>query len=158
MTALSERLTPHFTWGEFTGTGRVTLVHQNRQEAESFKPAIVATAHLLQVVRERWGRIRVSSGFRGPTVNAAVGGSKNSQHMKGEAVDFIPLDASLPAVFDWIRLDSQLPYGQVILESMGTADPSWIHLSLGEPWRPRNQSRQALRAVVANGTATYTRV
>lgn len=158
MTPLGERLTPHFTWGEFTSTGRAALVEQNRREAEAVKPAIVATAHLLQLVRERWGRIRVSSGFRGPSLNAAVGGSKNSQHLKGEAVDFIPLDASLPAVFDWIRLESKLPYGQVILEGLGTADPSWIHLSLGEPWRPRNQSRQALRAVVVNGAATYTRV
>lgn len=158
MTPVNERLTANFTWGELTNTGRTAMLDTNRREAEPFKAAIVATAHLLQVVRERWGPIRVNSGFRGPSLNAAVNGSKASQHMKGEAVDFVPLNASLVEVFDWIRLESRLPYGQVILEGASAANPTWIHLSLGEPWRPKSQSRQALRAVVTNGAATYTRV
>lgn len=158
MTPPDERITPNFTWGELTGTGRAAMLDANRREAEPCKAAIVATAHMLQVVRERWGPIKVNSGFRGPSLNAAVNGSKGSQHMKGEAVDFVPLNASLGEVFDWIRVESKLPYGQVILEGASAANPTWIHLSLGEPWRPKAQSRQALRAVVANGAATYTRV
>lgn len=159
MTPPDERLTPNFTWGELTGTGRAAMLDANRQAAEPFKAAIVATAHMLQVVRERWGPIRVNSGFRGPSLNAAVNGSKESQHMKGEAVDFVPLSATLEQVFDWIRLESKIPFGQVILEGADPAKPTWIHLSLGEPWRPRERSREAMRAVVhGKGKATYTKV
>lgn len=159
MTPVDERITPNFSWGEMTRTGQAGLQDVNRREAETVKAAIVATAHMLQAVRERWGALRVNSAFRGPAVNSAVGGSSTSQHMKGEAVDFVPLSATLEQVFDWIRLESKIPYGQVILEGADPAKPTWIHLSLGEPWRPRERSREAMRAVVhGKGKATYTKV
>jgi zinc D-Ala-D-Ala carboxypeptidase len=142
MTPITEKITANFTWGEMTRTGQSSLQEINRREAEAVKPAIVATAHMLQAVRERWGPLRVNSAFRGPAVNFAVGGSKSSQHMSGEAVDFTPLQATIEQVFDWIRLESKLPYGQVI-DERPSATSRWIHLSLGEPWRKGN-NRQAL--------------
>jgi len=143
-TPLDEKLSKNFTWGEFTRTGQTALQDQNRVEAERYKLALTALAQLLQPVREHWGALRVNSAFRGPSVNAKVGGSKTSQHMIGEAVDFVPLSegVSLEQVFDWIRKESKLPFGQVILEKPSPTS-QWIHLSLGEPYRPKN-NRQAL--------------
>lgn len=46
-------------------------------------------------LRDRWGALRVTSGYRCPSHNAAVGGSPNSQHMKGTAIDVIPLTTPL---------------------------------------------------------------
>jgi zinc D-Ala-D-Ala carboxypeptidase len=56
--------------------------------------AIVAlrglTTHTLDPLRRALGKyIRVTSGFRSPALNAAIGGSATSQHMKGEAVDIM---------------------------------------------------------------------
>lgn len=143
-TPLDEKLSKNFTWGEFTRTGQTALQDQNRQEAERYKLALTALAQLLQPVREHWGALRVNSAFRGPSVNAKVGGSKTSQHMIGEAVDFVPLSegVTLEMVFDWIRKESKLPFGQVILERP-SATSQWIHLSLGEPYRTKG-NRQAL--------------
>lgn len=135
----STRLTPNFTLGELTTTSRTSLADTNFREALAFIEPIQATAEMLQVVRDRWGRLKVNSGFRGKALNAAIGGSKTSQHLKGEAVDFVPLDASLEEVFWWIVEESGLPFGQVILEN-----DVWIHLSLGPPYRPASKSGQAL--------------
>jgi uncharacterized protein YcbK (DUF882 family) len=39
------------------------------------------------ILREKVGRIKVNSGYRTPEDNKQVGGAKNSQHTKGEAVE-----------------------------------------------------------------------
>lgn len=144
-TPIDEKLSKNFTWGEMTKTGQTALADKNREEAEKYKMSIKAIAEMLQVVRDHWGAIRVNSCFRGPAVNAGIkGASKISQHMLGEAVDFVPMSegVTLEMVFDWIRHESKLPFGQVILEKPSPTS-QWIHLSLGEPYRPKN-NRQAL--------------
>lgn len=90
--------------------------------------------HVLQPIRDRWGALRISSGYRSPQVNAAVGGSTTSQHLLGEAADFIPLHADMNEVYRWIVEKSGLAFGQVILE------PSWIHISLIRMDKPNQQA------------------
>jgi uncharacterized protein YcbK (DUF882 family) len=144
-TPLDFKLSKNFAWGELTRTGQSALQDQNREEAEAYKPALTALAvTLLQPVRDRWGALRINSGFRGRSVNQKVNGAKASQHLIGEAVDFMPLSegVTLEQVFDWIRKESGLPFGQVINEQPSPAS-RWIHLSLGEPWR-KGPCREAL--------------
>ena len=44
---------------------------------------------ILEPVRNHFGKpVRINSGYRGPALNSAVGGSSKSQHCNGEAVDF----------------------------------------------------------------------
>lgn len=138
-TALDEKLSPHFTWGEMTRTGQTALQDKNREEAEKCKPAITELCKkLMEPIREKFGPLRINSCFRGPAVNSAVGGSKSSQHMVGEACDFVPLNdkIALMTVVDWIRKESGLKWGQLINEHPGNS--KWIHISLGEPWRKSN--------------------
>ena len=85
-------------------------------------------ASILQPIRDRWGRIGISSGFRSYAVNSAVGGVSTSRHCFGEAADFIPLDVSLDEVYRWIVNESNLNFGQCINESRGGR--RWIHISL----------------------------
>lgn len=91
--------------------------------------ADLATA-ILQPIRNQWGGLWVTSGFRSLEVNKKVGGTPSSQHRKGEAADFKPLEADIVQVFKWIVHKSGLHYGQVILE------PSWIHISLPRKDKP----------------------
>jgi hypothetical protein len=138
-TALDEKLSPHFTWGEMTRTGQSALQEKNREEAEKCKAAITALCKtLMEPIREKFGPLRINSCFRGPAVNQAVGGSKSSQHMIGEACDFVPLNdkIALMTVVDWIRKESGLKWGQLINEHPGNS--KWIHISLGEPFRKAN--------------------
>lgn len=129
------KLSANFTFGEMTRTGQTALQEKNRQEAEAVIGALEALCKtILQPVRDHFGVVKVHSCFRGPAVNSAVGGSKTSQHMKGEAVDFSVPGKTLEEVFAWIA-KSDIPFGQAILEGREPGKPTWIHLSLGAPWR-----------------------
>lgn len=68
--------------------------------------------------------LHVDSGFRTPAVNTTVGStSKHSDHLDGNACDFIPIGMPLRLAFDKIRA-SNIPYKQLIIECN-----AWIHIS-----------------------------
>ena len=69
------KLTDHFSWDEMTRTSHEDLFLENKKEAKNYACAIYLTANLMERVRAIVGSpIRVTSGFRGPTLNARVGG------------------------------------------------------------------------------------
>ena len=81
---------------------------------------------VLQPLRDRFGPIRITSGYRCPELNRAVGGVKNSQHLRGEAADI-----HLPSVErgkEYLAFLKTLPvFDQLIWEeNKGTC---WIHVS-----------------------------
>ena len=137
------QLSPHITFEELTSTGQTAMQAKNREEAKAKLPALTALAEMLEAVRAHFGKpLKVNSAFRGPSVNAAVGGSKTSQHMLGEAADFSVVGVDDGEVHRWICTASGLAFGQCILER--PPGKSWVHLSLGAPWRPTTKSGQAL--------------
>ena len=141
----STKLAPNFTFGELTSTSQSSLLAENREEALQFIEAGKALAAMMQVVRDHFKKpVIIHSAFRGPALNTAIGGSKTSQHMKFEACDFHVEGETLQVVFDWIRKHSGLKYGQVILEGRQPGKPTWVHLSLGEPWREASKCRQQM--------------
>ena len=74
--------------------------------------------------------IYVSSGYRSSDLNAAIGGSRRSQHVEGRALD---LDADVfkrctnSQIFNWIR--ENLEFDQLIWEFGDTDNPDWVHVS-----------------------------
>jgi zinc D-Ala-D-Ala carboxypeptidase len=69
--------------------------------------------------------IQVLSGYRCPDLNQAVGGAKDSQHMKGEACDFICPDFGTPKTICLSLVPKliQLGIDQMIMEG------TWVHVS-----------------------------
>ena len=135
-------LTEHFSFEELTRTGQASLQDANRREAEPYIPRLTELARMLEVVRAKFGPVRINSGFRGPAVNAAVGGSTSSQHSKGEAADIVCASTTVEELHRWIVVESGLRFGQCILEK--PPGKSWVHLSLGEPYRPDAKCRESL--------------
>lgn len=85
----------------------------------------------LDKVREAYGApIRVSSGYRSPALNAAVGGKPMSQHLKGQAADLVTDD--LKKLGNVIRRVGG--FDQLIYEHVGGA--RWIHVSIAPEGRP----------------------
>ena len=126
-------LTEHFSWAELTRTDRAELQASNRIEAEPFRPSVLATAKLMEQVRAILGvPVKVNSGFRGSSLNAAVGGSKTSQHMKGEACDWVPVGMALDVAF--ALLSSAVEAGRLKVGQL-LSERGWIHVSLGAPYR-----------------------
>jgi len=84
--------------------------------------------NLVQPMRDSLGPIRISSGYRNPELNRAIGGSSSSQHCKGEALDlqFWQNGKMMnELIYEWV-LDSGLEFDQMINEF----DFAWIHISL----------------------------
>ena len=137
------RLQPNFTLGEMSRTNHRSHALRNLIAAADYIDALRATAAMLQVIRDHFGQpVIVNSGFRCAALNRAVGGSRRSQHLRGEAADIRVVGVPLVDVFDWVR-QSDIPFGQLILEGI-TTEPTWIHISLGPPWRSAATSRQAM--------------
>lgn len=89
-------LSPHFSLDEFA------CPHCGKADPD---PDLI---NVLEDVREAFGRaVVVTSGYRCPEHNAAVGGAKHSRHLTNEAADIVVAGASTKAVGDY--LESQYP-------------------------------------------------
>lgn len=86
----------------------------------------------------------ILSGYRPPWLNSAVGGSRASQHMKGEAVDIL-VPGMKPIQVCQKVIDLGLPFDQIILEF-----DQWTHLS----YRPEPRG-SVLTAVKQDGRTRY---
>ena len=81
---------------------------------------------VLDPLRLFYGKpIRVSSGFRCPTLNRAVGGVSNSQHLRGEAADLDTGSFAENRKLAQLIVKNRLPFDQLIDE----ANYAWIHVS-----------------------------
>jgi len=84
--------------------------------------------------------IYISSGYRSKALNEAIGGSKSSQHCKGQAID-IDRDAySLPnngQIFEFIK--NNLEFDQLIWEFGSNTNPDWVHVSYNTNGSQRKQ-------------------
>ena len=86
--------------------------------------------NVLDRLRGEWGRpIIVTSGYRCKELNAAVGGTRNSQHLKGQAADIVSddFDEFRRFVRRWCK-DNE--FDQCIFEH--SSDSEWIHISYVE--------------------------
>ena len=99
---------------------------------------------ILQPVRDHFGRVKVTSGFRSPELCVAIGSSVNSQHSKAEAVDFECIGVDNAEVADWVYLNCETD--QLILEFYTPGEPNsgWIHASFVE-FQPRAQYMRAYK-------------
>ena len=107
---------------------------------------------VLQPVRDHFAKgVKVNSGFRHPEVNAKVGGSKTSDHCKGQAADIEIPGVANADLAKWIT--ENLDFTQVILEfyTPGIPDSGWVHVS----YDPQNLKKQALTATKQGGKTVY---
>jgi uncharacterized protein YcbK (DUF882 family) len=109
----------HFTIQELTVTNTgLPNIPNDEQKAN----LTLLVDNTLDPVRELIDApITVDSGFRSPEVNAKVGGTKNSQHLTGQAADIVCFDNE--KLFNLIK--DNLPFDQLINEY----NFKWIHVS-----------------------------
>lgn len=143
------QLTAHFAKEEFERHGPVPQ--------ESVPLLTVFCQLVLEPIRGKFGALTITSGFRPPEANAATGGVKNSYHQydaEHVAADIVPDQGpTLPEVFDWIRLDSGLPFDKVILEcDKATGGPACVHIQY------QDQPRRMAYTGQTHGTGSYTQV
>jgi uncharacterized protein YcbK (DUF882 family) len=101
----------------------------NNPNAEQIEKLKALCENILQPVRDHFGRVKVTSGFRSVDLCLAIGSSSNSQHAKAEAADFECVGVDNAELADWIK--DNLPYDQLIVEYYTPGEPNsgWIHCS-----------------------------
>ena len=107
---------------------------------------------VLQPLRDVYGvGVKVNSGYRSPDVNAAVGGSRTSDHCKGQAADIEIPGVANADLAQYIA--DNFHFTQLILEfyTQGVPDSGWVHVS----YDADNLKRQVMTAVKQNGRTVY---
>ena len=101
----------------------------NNPNADQIEKLKALCENILQPVRDHFGRVKVTSGYRSPELCSAIGSSVNSQHAKAEAADFECIGVDNAELADWIN--QNLPYDQLICEFYTPGEPNsgWIHCS-----------------------------
>ena len=122
----SIQLTPHFYLSEFTESDKAVRLGLDNTPDPLAVANLYKCAALMEKVRSLLGdrAIFVSSGYRSASVNAAIGGAEHSDHLRGEAVDFVCRSFGTPLQVASAIAKSSIEFGQLIQEG------SWVHISL----------------------------
>ena len=138
-------LSPHFSLAELVSSQVATRKGIDNAPAPAIVANLTHLAALLEQVRALVGApVAISSGYRSPALNKAVGGAANSAHVLGLAADISTAKLAPKALALLIR-QSDITFDQLIHEG------TWVHigLSTGVP------RRQVLTAKFAGGGVSY---
>lgn len=118
----------------------------NMPDGEQLNNMILVAQKCFEPIRMKHGKpIGISSFFRSPALNKAIGGSTTSDHCKGCAID---IDADIynngitnKEIFEWLR--TNVDFDQLIWEFGTDENPDWVHVS----YRKTGNRKQILKAI-----------
>lgn len=135
----------NFTIGELIQSSTASRLGIDNNPTPIERVHLTETITLLESIRAEWEEycaehslgapaIRITSGYRSPALNKAVGGVKNSAHVAGYAADLQPVNGK-QAEFEkfFATVFSRMGYGfdQIIIEKSKTA--RWVHVGYKRP-------------------------
>jgi len=125
-------LSTYFPLEEMIGSQTATRKGiDNRPSPDTLCNLQLTAMRMDEVRRLLKNPVLISSGYRCPALNTAIGGSKTSSHVRGEAVDFTcPGFGSNVKVFGEIE-NAGIKFDQLILEYPDSPNGGWVHLSFG---------------------------
>ena len=134
------QLTEHFTLNEFVRSETAENKHIDNTPSQEVVDNLRALCrNVLEPARVAYGEpIYITSGYRCPALNKAVGGKPTSQHLRGEAADLqVRGVKNLRKLYNAI-LDHGV-FDQLLFET-NKAGAKWIHVS----YAPYGNRRQAI--------------
>ncbi len=141
-----------FRWSELVASGTARKLGLDNTPSEAARAALrLLVWNVLGPLRALVGEgLQITSGYRSPAVNEAVRGSVSSQHMRGEAVDFVVRGVASSDIVGLI-LQSRLPFDQLIWYAPERG--GHVHVSFTAR---RENRRQLLYAPASGGTISVT--
>ena len=130
----------NFSIAELVQSSTAEQLKINNNPPPIVKVHLTETITLLESIRAEWGKyceahklenpaIRVTSGYRSPELNKAVGGVKTSAHVEGYAADLQPVNGKQDEFERFFANDfSKMGYAfdQIIIEKSKTS--RWVHV------------------------------
>tara|TARA_Y100001972_G_scaffold106505_1_gene134969 strand:+ start:309 stop:770 length:462 start_codon:yes stop_codon:yes gene_type:complete len=137
-----EKISKHISYHE--GTYSRTAERReldNTPNKEQLKCMKEVAENLFEPLR-KWvgGPIKINSFFRGEPVNTAIGGSRKSQHMKGQAIDIDDTFGHKTNAEMYHYIKDNLDFDQMIWEFGTDKNPNWVHIS----WVSHRPNRKKL--------------
>lgn len=145
------QLSTHFTLEELTASEFAVRKGIDNTPPSDIVAALENTARGLERIRKLLGApMHIHSCYRCPKLNSAIGGASQSQHMLGQAADFVAPGFGDPTDICREIADhaDEIDFDQLISEG------SWVHVSFTDESIPR---RSILTAHFGSGGATYTK-
>lgn len=144
------KLTENLSLNEATKSNTATRLGIDNTPPPAIVERMIETAEkIFQPLRDALGPIRVSSFYRSPDLNRAIGGSKTSQHCKGEAIDMQGILATNKILFN-SACDLE-DFDQIIWEFGTLEEPDWVHVSYSKT----HNRKQILRATKIGKRTAY---
>ena len=147
------QLSPHFALSELT---RSSTGIPNDPDLQALHHLADLCRDVLEPVRALLGvPLKVNSGYRSGAVNRAIGGSKTSQHMQGQAADVVPVgmdaEEAMKLIAEAVRAGSLPHLGQAIVYASG-----FLHLSIDTEKPRQHLLRSASRGGSGGPYMPYT--
>ena len=141
------RLTEHFSLEELTRSAKAQELARGNVPSGGVLGNLLQTAIGLEGVRAVLGvPLQITSGYRCPAVNAAVGGVADSAHLSGWAADFVAPQFGTPFEIVKKLTESELAFDKLIQEG------GWVHVSFD----PRKRQQTMTAHFAAGKATTYT--
>jgi zinc D-Ala-D-Ala carboxypeptidase len=149
------KLSPNFTVDQYIKSDTATRknIDNDITDLRHLNAAKALFINIVEKLYEVYGdKLIITSGYRSQDLNTAVGGSKKSQHSKGEAIDFEVAGVSNYELAKWCK--ENFDFDQLILEfyQRGKPQSGWVHISYVSPEKNR---KSVLTALKEGKTTTY---
>lgn len=143
----TDPVSQYFTYAEVVRSQTADRLGLDNVPSANVFETCLRTASKMDAVRRLLGvPITVTSWYRSPDLNHAIGSSPTSQHIRGEAVDFVAPRYGTPAQIVHRLMEIGAQYDQLILEFADRPSGGWVHVSWTD--KPRMQ----VLAIDGNGT------
>ena len=151
---LMENISQHISYKEATRSNTANrLGIRNTPNKEQLGNMERLSRYIFEPLRG-WvgGPIRINSFFRSTKLNTAVGGSKSSSHIKGQAIDIDDTHGhkTNAEMFHYIR--QAMDFDALIWEFGNNKNPDWVHVSYVSQFQNRKQVLRAIRFTDRGGT------
>jgi|TARA_E500000318_G_C3557700_1_gene211901 zinc D-Ala-D-Ala carboxypeptidase len=149
-----ERISKHISYkeGVFSNTATRLNIDNTPGQLEFSNMGVIAD-NIFEPLR-KWvnAPIKITSFYRSPNLNKALGGSYRSQHCEGRAMDIDDVFGRTTNALMFEYIKNNLDFDQLIWEFGNDTNPDWIHVSFCSP--AENRSR-CLRAFKLHGKTHY---
>jgi zinc D-Ala-D-Ala carboxypeptidase len=148
----SPQLSPHFSLREFIASTTADRLKIDNSLPDALKDNAIHTCEQLEKIRAILGNnpLIITSGWRNPALNKAVGGSASSDHASARAVDIRCPKFGTARTIARALAASNIEFDQLILESP-TLPSAWVHIGFR-----KGANRQQVLTKFAGDKTYYT--